>query len=73
MTLATIVALAAPEEHHVGLFDNIGYGVIALVIFLVLGVVTFSYRNVANRHASKAEAYAERHGADLQYTGHGHH
>lgn len=73
MTLATIVALAATEEHHVGLFDNIGYGVVALLIFLLLGAVTLSYRNVANRHSHKAEAYAQTHGTDLEQAGHGHH
>ena len=30
-----------------------GYGVIAGVVFLALGLVTYSYRNVANRHAHK--------------------
>ncbi|GAA3903797.1 hypothetical protein [Microbacterium invictum] len=73
MTTATIVALAAAEEHHVGLFDNVGYGIIALVVFLLLGFVTFSYRNVANRHSAKAEAYAQRRGAHVEQAGHGHH
>ena len=30
-----------------------------------------SYRNVANRHAHKAEAYARAHADELQQTGHG--
>ena len=29
------------------------FGVVAGVVFLALGLVTFSYRNVANRHAHK--------------------
>lgn len=38
------------------------YGLVALVIFAALGIVTFTYRDVANRHRAKAEAYAARHG-----------
>ena len=30
-----------------------GYGVVAGVVFLALLLVTFSYRNVANRHSQK--------------------
>jgi len=39
------------------------YGLIALVIFAALGVVVWSYRDVANRHQAKAQAYADAHGA----------
>ncbi|MCR2811726.1 hypothetical protein NQ166_08335 [Microbacterium sp. zg.Y1090] len=74
MNLASITAFAAAEtEHHVGLFDNVGYGIVALAIFLLLGLVTLSYRNVANRHAPKAEAYARAHREELTQAGHGHH
>ena len=45
------------------------YGLIALVIFAALGFVVASYRDVANRHAAKAAAYAARHTGD----GHGGH
>jgi hypothetical protein len=38
------------------------YGLIALVIFAALAFVVASYRDVANRHRAKAEAYAARHG-----------
>ena len=38
------------------------YGLIALVIFGALGVVVWSYRDVANRHQTKAKAYADAHG-----------
>ncbi|MFV0374247.1 hypothetical protein [Microbacterium sp.] len=73
MTLAAILVTAAAEgEHHVGLFDNIGFGVIALVAFLALALVTVSFRNVANRHSAKAEAYAQTHADELE-AGHGHH
>lgn len=38
------------------------YGLIALVVFASLAFVVASYRDVANRHRAKAEAYAARHG-----------
>jgi hypothetical protein len=38
------------------------YGLVALIIFGVLAFITASYRDVANRHQRKAEAYAARHG-----------
>jgi hypothetical protein len=37
------------------------YGLVALIIFAALAFVVASYRDVANRHRSKAEAYAARH------------
>jgi hypothetical protein len=39
------------------------YGLIALVIFIVLAAVAWSFRDVSNRHIAKAEAYAKAHGA----------
>jgi hypothetical protein len=44
--------------------DSWVYGLIALIIFGALAFVTASYRDVANRHRAKAEAFAARHGAD---------
>ena len=74
MTFATITALAAAEsELHVGILVTFGYGIVALVVFLALGLVTLSYRNVANRNAPKAEAYARTHADELTQAGHGHH
>lgn len=75
MTLATIVALAAEgAEHHGNVqAETFIYGLIAFVVFLSLGLVTLSFRNVANRHAHKAEAYAKAHPVDLAQVGHGHH
>ena len=73
MTLATIVALAGATEHHGNAqAETFIYFVIAIVVFLALGLVTLSYRNVANRHAHKAEAYARAHANDIQRSGHGH-
>ena len=40
------------------------YGLLAIIIFAALGFVAASYRDVANRHRSKAEAYAARHSGD---------
>lgn len=75
MTFATIVALASGEVAEKGNIqaETFVFGVIAFVVFLALGVVTMSYRNVANRHAHKADAYAKAHPAELSQAGHGHH
>lgn len=74
MSLATILAVVAEEaEHHGNIpLETVGFGIASLAVFSLLGLVTLSYRNVANRHAPKAEAYAKRHAADLEPTGHGH-
>ena len=70
MTIATIIALATETAEHHGNVqgETFVFGAIAMVVFLALGFVTLSYRNVANRHSAKAEAYAKKHGKD----GHGH-
>lgn len=75
MNLATIVAFAAEESEHHGnvALETVHFGIIAIVIFALLAFVTMSYRNVANRHAGKAEAYARAHANDVvQHSGHGH-
>jgi hypothetical protein len=74
MTLATILVLAAEETEHSGnvALETIGYGITALAIFGALALVTVSYRNVANRHSRKADAYAKAHANDVQQAGHGH-
>ncbi|MFK4835215.1 hypothetical protein ACI3KY_05740 [Microbacterium sp. ZW T2_14] len=74
MTLATIIALAAEESEHHGnvALETVGYGLTAIVVFAALALVTLSYRNVANRHAHKADAYAKAHANDVQRAGHGH-
>jgi hypothetical protein len=74
MTLATLIALAAEETEHSGnvALETVGFGILALGIFIFLALVTFSYRNVANRHAHKAERYAQVHADDLRPPGHGH-
>ena len=74
MTLATIIALAAEEAEHHGnvALETVGYGIVAILVFAALALVTVSYRNVANRHSHKAEAYAKAHADDVQRAGHGH-
>ncbi len=74
MTFATLLAFAAAEgEHHGNVaLETVGYGIVAMVAFTALALVTLSYRNVSNRHAHKAEAYARAHANDVQHTGHGH-
>ena len=74
MTFATIIALAAEETEHHGnvALETVGYGIVALVVFAGLALVTLSYRNVANHHSRKADAYAQAHANDVQRAGHGH-
>jgi hypothetical protein len=73
MTTASLIALAAEEAEHHGnvMLETFPFGLVALVFFAVLGLVTLSYRNVANRHAHKAEAYTRTHGTPRP-EGHGH-
>ncbi|SJN11377.1 hypothetical protein FM113_11790 [Leucobacter sp. 7(1)] len=66
MSLLATMAVAAEAGHHVVNelpFPAPVYGVIAFVVFTALAAVTFSFRDVANRHSQKAEAYAREHGA----------
>jgi hypothetical protein len=50
-------ALAEATEHPTWL-PNYVFPIIAFLVFLFLGVVTWTYRDVANRHAPKAAAKA---------------
>ena len=70
MNLIAHIAMAAAETEHHGnvAAETFIFGVLAALFFTLIGVVTLSYRNVANRHSAKAEAYAAKHGKD----GHGH-
>ncbi|MFV0320209.1 MAG: hypothetical protein ACK5IN_07605 [Microbacterium sp.] len=63
MQLATVVAAVSAEAHPDNvMLETIWYPIVALVVFALLAFVTFSYRDVANRHVAKAEAYARTHG-----------
>ena len=47
--------LASAEEVHVQLpFPSVFFGVIGISVFILLGLITFSYRDVANRHDHKS-------------------
>lgn len=74
MTIASLLVLAAEEAEHTGnvALETVIFGIIAIVVFGALALVTASYRNVANRHAQKADAYAAAHANDVQRAGHGH-
>ncbi len=61
--VSLIVAEAAEVAHERALgMPPFMFGVVALVVFAALGVATWTYRDVANRHADKAEAYKREHG-----------
>jgi hypothetical protein len=62
MTLATV--LAHTEEVAPLIAPPIVIGAVAAVIFLVLLVVTWSFRDIAHRHSDKTDLRADRaHGA----------
>lgn len=42
-------------------FPTFVFGLIAFSVFVVLGVITFSYRDVANRHDHKADDHKGHH------------
>jgi heme/copper-type cytochrome/quinol oxidase subunit 2 len=68
MTLVTTILAAAEEGHHGNVaLETVIFFVIALAVFAALALVVFSYRDVANRHAGKAQAYAQSHGAVLEH------
>lgn len=51
-----ILASAAEGEHEAFVtlpFPSVFFGVIAMAVFILLGVITWSYRDVANRHEHK--------------------
>jgi hypothetical protein len=54
--LATVLAqsVATAEKTVPLIMPPIAFAAIAFGIFLLLGVVTWTYRDVANRHAHKA-------------------
>ena len=40
---------------------SIVFGIIAMVLFIVLALFVWTFRDVANRHAAKADAWAAAH------------
>lgn len=69
MSVLATIAVAAEEAHVLNELWMPAplFGVVMLVTFTALAAVTYSFRDVANRHAEKAEAYAREHGAAEQH------
>jgi hypothetical protein len=67
--MSVLTSLVTAAETHTELpFPAPLFGAIALVIFIALGLVMWSYRDVANRHPRKSAAFANTHDT----TAHGH-
>ncbi|MDX6232651.1 MAG: hypothetical protein QOH68_1642 [Nocardioidaceae bacterium] len=67
-----LTAFLAETATHVDLpMPTWAFGAIALAVFAVLGVVIWSYRDVANRHSHKAGPGAADHAAAPGATHHG--
>ncbi|KIP53612.1 hypothetical protein [Leucobacter komagatae] len=69
MSFAATIAAAEGASHVVTELPipAPAYGVIVFTIFLVTAAITFSFRDVANRHSEKAAAYAREHGEAQQH------
>ncbi len=64
-----LLAIAAAEEHAAPLvMPNWAFALTAFVVLFFLGIVTWSFRDVANRHAHKTSSDAH-HGAG-EHAGH---
>ena len=72
--VAQLVQTAAENTESNGnvTLETLPFFFIAAGVFTLLGLVALSYRNVANRHAAKAEAWAAEHGHEGHGAGHGH-
>ncbi len=57
-----ILANAVEGEAFVTLpFPSFVFGIIAISVFLLLGAITWSYRDVANRHEHKTNSSNSHH------------
>lgn len=61
MLLALSVLSTEAEKVNELPLPPIVFGIIALVIFVTVALVFWSFRDVANRHSDKAEQYAREH------------
>lgn len=52
--MTNILAAVEETEHAVSMLDTLPYGLTAIGIFILLAFVTWSYRDVANRHDHKS-------------------
>jgi len=68
LTLASAIIAAEELEHELAplVAPPLVLGGVAALVFLMLGVVTFAYRDVANRHSNKTGSSTSGH-----ETGHG--
>lgn len=56
-----MIELASSLINEVGGMPSIVYGLIAMVLFIACALFVWTFRDVANRHQPKAEAYAKAH------------
>jgi hypothetical protein len=61
MSLITSLMTAAAEEANALPMSPFAYAGIAVAAFVALGVVVWSYRDVANRHSHKVSASHDDH------------
>lgn len=63
MSLNLVAAFAQEVEHEAVTypFPSVVFGVIAISVFILLGLVTWSYRDVANRHEHKVSSSKAHH------------
>ncbi len=67
-----LLAVAAAEEHAAPLLmPNWAFALTAFAIAVILGFVTWSFRDVANRHAHRVSATGDDH--DSAHSGAGEH
>ena len=70
-----VAAVAAELTEHALPIPPFTYGVIAAIGFVLLGVVTWSFKDVAHRHAPNSDPNAGDHyagaGASSHASGHG--
>lgn len=59
--MSHFLAAAEAAEHTLGFWDNVGFGLVAFAIFSLLGFITWSYRDVANRHSHKSGNSSSHH------------
>ncbi|MET4780597.1 uncharacterized membrane-anchored protein YhcB (DUF1043 family) [Glaciihabitans sp. UYNi722] len=56
--MLTTIVLAAEQAPATLIFPNWVFPLIAVLVFLVLGFVVWSFRDVANRHSHKTDRSA---------------
>jgi len=61
--LVTVLTESEPHELAPLLMPPLAFAGVAVAIFTLLGFVTWSYRDVANRHANKVSKAHDAHDA----------